>query len=250
MPICEAEAIILRHYSLSDSDRIIVFITREFGKIRAAAQGVKKPRSRTSGSLEPLNHIRLEFWTREGRELGQVRQAELIHSYLGKMPELRRISAFSYFAEIAGEIVQENQSNPALFRLLLASLRAGESGAVNESLIRYFELWCLKLGGLLPDYAYCSTCGKCVKDDRFFAWIEAGQARCSGCAEGRGLQMSPAASSALETMMKLPPEQFMRRPLNPHAAGEIERLSQRLLNLHLEKQLKSYRILKEALRSQ
>lgn len=249
MPIYEAEAIVLRHYSLSDSDRIIVFITREFGKIRAAAKGVKKPRSRISGSLEPLSHIRLEFWTREGRELNQVRQAELIHSYLAKNPDLGQVCGFSYFAELTNEMVQENQSNHPLFRLLLASLRAGENSAINQALLRYFEIWCLKLAGLLPDYAYCSNCGKCVKDDRFFAWIEAGQARCPDCSKGQGLPMGPAASSALAEMLKLTPEQFMVRPLNKDAAGQIERLTQRLLSLHLEKYLKSYRILKEALQS-
>ncbi len=247
MPIYEAEAIVLRQYSLSDSDRIIVFITREFGKIRAAAKGVKKPRSRISGTLELLNHVRLEFWTREGRELDQVRQAELIHSYFGKSPELLQVSGFSYFAELVNEIVQDNQPNQPLFRLLLASLKAGEGGAVNQALIRYFEVWCLKLGGLLPDYAYCSNCGKCVKDDRFFAWIEAGQARCVECSKGQGLPMGPEASSALQWMMKLNPQQFMMRPLNRNAADEIEKLSQRLLSLHLEKNFKSYRILKEAL---
>jgi DNA repair protein RecO (recombination protein O) len=250
MPVYEAEAIVLRQYSLSDSDRIIIFITREFGKIRAVARGVKKPRSRISGSLELLNHIRLEFWTKEGRELNQVRQAELIHSYLGKRPELKQVSCFSYFAELANEIVQENQSNQPLFRLLLASLNAAESHAVNQALIRYFEIWCLKLAGLLPDYAYCSNCGKCVKDDRFYAWIEAGQARCPECARGQGLMIGPAASSALAAMMVLTPEQFMMRPLNREAAAGIEHLSQRLLRLYLEKQLKAYRILKEALNSQ
>jgi hypothetical protein len=48
-------------------------------------------------------------------------------------------------------------------------------------------------------------------------------------------------------MMKLPPGQFVMRPFSRNAAQEIERLSQRLLGLHLEKQLKSYRILNEAL---
>ena len=249
MPIYEAEAIVLRHYSLSDSDRIIVFITREFGKVRAVARGVKKPRSRIAGSLEPLNHIRLEFWTGERKELSQIRQAELIHSYLGKNPELKQISGFSYFAELANEIVQENQSNHPLFRLLLASLRAGELDAINPPLIRYFEIWCLKLAGLLPDYAYCSNCGKCVKDDSFYALIEAGQARCPTCSRGQGLPIGAGASSALNEMMRIAPEQFMRRPLDNEAAGEIERLSQRLLKVHLEKNFKSYRILAEAIKS-
>jgi DNA repair protein RecO (recombination protein O) len=246
MPVHEAEAIVLRQYSLSDSDRIIVFITREYGKIRAAAQGVKKLHNRIAGCLEPLNHIQLEFWAREGRELGQVRQAELIHSYLGKTCSLPQIYAFSYFAEIANEIVQDNQANHALFRLLLASLDTGERYIVNQSLVRYFEIWCLKLSGLFPNYAYCSNCGKCVKDDGFFAWIEAGQARCRACAQGRGLRVGAAACAALEAMMKLPPEQFSVQPLIGEAAVDIERLSQKLLSLHLEKQLKSYRILREA----
>jgi len=250
MPVFEAEAIVLRQYPLSDSDRIIVFITREYGKIRSAAKGVKKIQSHMAGSLEPLNHIRLEFYTREGRDLGQIRQVELVHSYLGMNPDLKRICAFNYFAEIAGEIAQDNQANAPLFRLLLAVLQSGEKHAVNQALIRYFEIWCLKLSGLFPNYGYCSNCGKCVKDERFFARLEAGQGLCSTCARGRGLKIGASASAALERMTKLSPEQFMTYPLSEEAAGDLERLSGRLLDLHLEKRLKSYRILKEAFQSQ
>ena len=247
MPVHEAEAIVLRQYSLSDSDRIIVFITREYGKVRAVAQGAKRPKSRLGGVLEPLNHVRLEFFTKEGRELGQVRQAELIYAYLGKNPSLSQVYAFSYFAEIANEIVQDNQPNQAVFRLLLASLDAGEQNRVNQSLVRYYEIWSLKLSGLLPNYAYCSNCGKCVKDVGFFAWIESGQGRCQTCAQGRGLRVGSAAASALEAMMKIGPGQFMAQPLAKDSAMEIERLSQRLLGLQLERELKSYRMLKEIL---
>jgi DNA repair protein RecO (recombination protein O) len=247
MPTYEAEAVVLRQYSLSDSDRIIIFVTREYGKIRAVAQGVKRLQSRIAGCLEPLNHIRLEFFAKEGRELHQVRQAELIHAYLGKAPTLSRIYAFSYFAEIANEIVQDNQPNQPQFRLLLASMEAGERNPANQALVRYYEIWSLKLSGLLPNYAYCSNCGKCVKDDGFFAWLESGQARCEGCAQGRGLRIGPAAAAALEGMAKLGPGQFMANAFTRDAAVEIERLSQRLLGLHLERELKSYRMLREVL---
>jgi len=247
MPLREAEAIVLRHYPLSDSDRIVVFFTREHGKVRAVAKGVKKPQSRLAGSLEPFNHIRLEFFGREGRDLQHVRQAELIHAYLGKGPSLARLYAFSYFAELANEIVQENQPNLLLFRLLLASFDAGEQSEVNSGLVRYYEIWNLKLGGLLPDYAYCSNCGKYVKDDGFFAWVESGQVRCGVCAQDRGLRVGPPAAAALDAMMRLGPGMFMAQPFAREAAVEIERLAQRLLGLHLEKELKSYRILREVL---
>jgi DNA repair protein RecO (recombination protein O) len=247
MPLHNAEAIVIRQYSLSDADRIIVFITREYGKIRAVAKGVKKPKSRIGGCLEPLNHIRLEFFSKEGMELNQVRQADLIHAYLGKEPSPHQLYAFSYFAEIANELVQENQPNQAQFRLLLASLEAGRGNMANQPLVRYYEIWSLKLSGLIPNYAYCSNCGKCVKDDGFFAWPESGQVRCLACARGRGLRVGAAAAAAIEAMTKLGPGQFMAQPLAKEPAREIERLCQKLLGLHLERELKSYRILREVL---
>jgi DNA repair protein RecO (recombination protein O) len=250
MPYLESEAIILRQYSLSDADRIVVFVTREHGKIRAVAKGIKKTRSPLAACLEPLNYIQLAFFAKEGRDLHQIRHAELIHSYLGKSKSLNLIYSYSYFAELINELVQDNQANEALFRLLLACLRAGESETGIKPLLRYFEVWCLKLSGLLPNYAYCSNCGKCVKDDGFFAWIEAGQVRCVVCAQGRGLRVGMSAAAALRSMQTMPPERFGAEPLGDDAIVDLERLSQKLLGLHLEKPLKSYRILKEALQSQ
>jgi DNA repair protein RecO (recombination protein O) len=245
MPIHEAEAIVLRQYSLSDADRIIVFITREFGKIRGVAQGAKKTKNRFGGTLEPLNHLNMEFFSREGKDLHQIRRAELICPYLGKNPTLIQVYVFTYFAELANELIQDNQPNPPLFRLLLASLEAGRQNAPNEALVRYFEFWSLKLNGLLPNYAYCSNCGKCVKDDGFFAWIESGQVRCHVCAHGRGLVIGPEAAVALESMMRFGPGPFMAQPMARDAASEIARLSQRLLGMQLERELKSYRLLRE-----
>lgn len=247
MPTQEAEGIVLRRYSLSDSDRIVVFVTREFGKVRAVARGAKRPQSPMGGALEPLSHVKLEYSAREGRDLQQLRRAELIHAYLGKNLSLESVYLFSYFAEIANEMVQDNQPNQPMFRLLLASLEAGEGNGDAHALARYYEIWSLRLSGLLPDYDYCSNCGKCVKDDGFFAWLESGQVRCGNCAEGRGLRIGAAAASALDAMTRLGPGQFAERILPREAAVEIERLAQRLLGLHLERELKSYRILRGVL---
>jgi DNA repair protein RecO (recombination protein O) len=250
MPVHELEAIILRQYALSDADRVIVALSREQGKVRAAARGIKKPRSPLAGCLEPSNHVRLELWVREGRDLGRVRGAELIHSFLGRTPDYGRMCVFSYFAELVGELVPEGQSSPAMFRLLLACQHAAEARPSSRALVRYFEVWGLKLGGLLPNYAYCSGCGKCVKDAGFFAWIEAGQARCAACAGGRGMRVGPAAAAALGEMMGTPPEKFAASTFPRGALEDLERLFRKLLELHLDRQLKSYRIMCEAVQEE
>lgn len=248
MPTHEAEAIVLRQHSLSEADRIVVFLTREFGTLRAVAQGAKKPRSRLGGCLEPLNHVRLQFHVKEGGDLSRIWQCEIIHSYLGKKPTLEHVFAFSYLAELVQELVPENNPSPLLFRLFLAVLDAGESLGISNALLRYFEFWALKLNGWLPDYDYCSGCGKCVKNDSFYAWLEDGQGRCRACAEDRGIRISADGARLLHQIPELSPKQFAMRGQPGSAARELERLAQKLIEWHLEKRLKSYLTLKEILR--
>jgi DNA repair protein RecO (recombination protein O) len=248
MAIREAEAIVLRQHTLAEADRIVVFLTREHGVLRAVAQGAKKPRSRLGGSLEPLTHVRIQYYAKEGGDLARIWHCEMVHSYLGRNPTLDRVFGFCYLAELAQELVPENSPNPLLFRLFLSVLEAGEQLGANAALLRYFELWALKLNGWLPNYDYCSGCRKYVKDEGFYAWLEAGEVRCRGCAEDRGIKIGSDAARSLHEILELPPLQYASRPQPGYAARDLERLAQKLIEWHLEKRLKSYLALKEMLR--
>ncbi len=239
MPTHNAEAVVLRQYPLSEADRIVVLFSREFGKIRAVARGSRKPRSRFGGSLEPLNQIQAELFAKEGSELWRINRCEILHSWLGSNPVPERVTLFSYLSEIVNEMVQENNPNHLLYRLFLATMKASDNVGIREALVRYFEFWSLKLNGLLPDYAYCSNCSRCVKDSGFYAWLETGQGRCPDCSGARGVHVRPAAAKALWSVWELSPEQFASRPLEAAAALDLARLSRRLLEWHLEKRLKS-----------
>jgi len=248
MPIYEDEAIVLRQYPLADSDSIVVMFGPKLGKIRVVARGIKKPRSRLSGCLEPLNHIQISFYEREGRDLGKVQQAELIHSYSGKNDSLNHIFTFAYFTELIHTITQDKQANPVLFRLLLASLKAGENRVPIAPLICYFETWILKISGLYPNYAYCSDCGKYVKELGFFTRTQDGLARCSDCAERSDIFIGPAASQALQAMMMHSPEDFSTLSIDKEAFEQVEKLTQGLLGMQMDVPMKSYKILKGALK--
>jgi DNA repair protein RecO (recombination protein O) len=247
MQVRETEAIVLRQYALIGADCIVVFLTRELGTLRAVARGVKKPRSGFGSSLEPLTHVRVQLFAREGSDLGRILQCEMMHSYLGKNPTLDRLYGFSYVAELAQELAPENSPSALLFRLVLAVLEAGERDGVNQALVRYFELWALKLNGWLPNYDYCPACGRCVKEDGFYVWLEAGQGRCRACAEDRGIRIGPEAASLLQGMLELSPRQFVSRVQPGAGPRDLERLTQKLLEWHLEKRLKSYIPMREIL---
>jgi DNA repair protein RecO (recombination protein O) len=211
------------------------------------ARGAKKLRSGFGASLEPLTHVRVQLFAKEGSDLARILQCEMMHSYLGKNPTLDRLYGFSYVAELAQELAPENSPSALLFRLVLAVLEAGERDGVNHALLRYFELWALKLNGWLPNYDYCPACGRCVKDDGFYAWLEAGQGRCRACAEDRGIRIGSEAARLLQGMLELSPTQFVSRVQPGAGPRDLERLTQKLLEWHLEKRLKSYAPLREIL---
>ena len=249
MPTQTAEAVVLRQYTLGEADRIIVFFAREFGKLRAVARGARKLKSRFGGSLESFNQVQLQFFLKERADLARIERCDIVHAFLVQGMDLDRLYAFTYFSEIIQEIVQDNSPNYPLYRLFISSLSAGEKAGISWALIHYFELWALKLSGLLPNYGTCSTCGKCVKDSGFYACLETGQGRCAECAGGRGLQVRPGAVRAILEMGQLPPEEFAVRPLEAGAGKDLERLIQKHFDWQLERRLKSYPVLREMLNS-
>ena len=59
MPSYRAEAIVLRTQKLGEADRIITLLTRERGKVRAVAKGVRRTKSKFGARLEPFSRVDL-----------------------------------------------------------------------------------------------------------------------------------------------------------------------------------------------
>ena len=90
MPLRETEAIVLRTYRLGEADKIVSLFTRQFGRLRAAAGGAQRTKSRYGGTLEPLSYIRLWLFERENRDLLRLNSAELLESFFDMQKDYRR----------------------------------------------------------------------------------------------------------------------------------------------------------------
>ena len=62
MSLYREHGIVLRTYKLGEADRIVVFLTRGHGKVRAVAKGVRKTKSRFGSRLEPSSHVALQLY--------------------------------------------------------------------------------------------------------------------------------------------------------------------------------------------
>lgn len=242
MPLYTADALILRTYKLGEADRIVVFLTRDRGKKRGVAKGARRARSPFVGALEPLTEARVAYFEKERRELVGMNFAETIRSPLGLIgpamagrrsledrapggPCLRERSCeagddidgdalgyVGYFAELLDEWAQEADADERLYRLGASMLNALAAGAPTEPLARYFEYWLLRLQGVYP--------------------------------EARGT-LSEAAMAFLAASRSMGPERAGELPAEPRTLKELEQVHRGLIAMHLEKTLKSDRVLRD-----
>src|SRR6476660_463950 len=147
MPLHTADALILRTYKLGESDRIVVFLTRDRGKKRGVAKNARQSRRRFGGALEPLTCGRVAYVERERRDLVRLDYVELTRSPLSAA-DGEALGYVSYFAELIDEWAQEADPNESLFRLGASMVEAIAVGVPIDPLARYFEYWLLRLQGV------------------------------------------------------------------------------------------------------
>jgi len=161
VPLYRDEAVVLRTHKLGEADRIITLLTRQNGRVRAVAKGVRRTMSKFGSRLEPFTHVDLQL--AEGRTFDVVTQAETRAAYAaGFGNDYERYTAGTVMLETAERLATE-EKEPALaqFRLLVGALRAMASpdhrpGQVLDS----YLLRALALAGYAPSFDDCAHCGR------------------------------------------------------------------------------------------
>lgn len=210
MPLYTAEALVLRTYKLGEADRIVVFLTRDRGKKRGVAQGARRPRSKFTGALEPLTEARVAYFEKEGRELVGLNYAEMVRSPL-RSASLEALGYSHYFAELMDAWSADADADERMFRLGAAVLEALTGGTDGEALARYFECWLLRLQGVYPP----------------------------------DLDLSAPALAFVDGTRRVTPANVGALGAATSVLRELERAHRQLIAAHLEKDLKSIRVVNE-----
>ena len=244
------DALVLRTYRYGEADRIVVFLTEDRGKKRGVAKHATKSRRRFGGALEPFTRGRVAYVEREGRDLVRLDRIELSQTPMraaeGRSgPDAAHVLGHAgYFAELLDEWAPDNAANERLFRLGASVGEALCRGGSVEALARYFEYWLLRLEGLYPALDICPRCQRATL--RAGAVLVAAEASflCGGCAQV-GLHLSPDAMAFLHSVGGRTPAEVTETGAPQAALREIEKAHQRLISMHLDKQLRSARVVKE-----
>ncbi len=193
MSLYRDEAIVLRTQKLGEADRIITLLTREHGRVRAVAKGVRRTKSKFGARLEPGSHIDIQLYT--GRTFDTVTQVESVFNYGEALTEdYSRWTIAGTILE-AAERFTSHEHEPALqeFKLVTGAMKALADNKYDPSMILdAYLLRSLAVGGYAPSLINCSKCDA-AGPHRYFSLVGGG----SVCADCRP---SASATPAIETL--------------------------------------------------
>lgn len=227
------EAVVLRTYKSGEADRIGVLWTRQHGKVRILAKGVRKTSTRMGGSLEPMAHVQVELVKSRG-DLYITKRVTHISRHSVLRDSYERITAGLAVVEVIDAIPAEGLTDESIFGLLLRVLAALDSPEVRPGLVPpSFFLRLLALDGSDPVVTECVNCSSPGPLVAFNA--EVGGTLCGACRSGTLL--TPAGLHLLQRIVGGQLAHVLRE-VNPDGAGEVAALAQHAMEVHFAKRLK------------
>jgi DNA repair protein RecO (recombination protein O) len=158
MPTYRDEAVVLRTHKLGEADRIVTLLSRQNGKIRAVAKGVRRTASKFGARLEPFMVVDAQFY--KGRSLDIVQQAESLGSYGADIvDDYPRYTAASVMVETADKVTDDDGSLQQ-YLLLVGALRSLSRQEHPPSLtLDSYLLRSLSIAGWAPSFVDCAVTG-------------------------------------------------------------------------------------------
>jgi DNA repair protein RecO (recombination protein O) len=236
MPLRSSEAIILRSYPLHEADLIVTFFTRTEGKLRGMARSAKKSRRRFGGALEPLTVVRAFYEWKEKQELVRLDNCDVIESPLTSEIDYPRAVALGYVAEVLDQVLPDHEPSDAMFRLAIATIHQLRAGAIWMPLT-YFELWVVRLMGLLPELHECMECGSGLNGSR--AWFHplADGLLCARHKRLASIEMSAESRVLANDIFRHPLDYFAGVPWPRQRGADLRKFLAQRLERQLEKKL-------------
>jgi DNA repair protein RecO (recombination protein O) len=236
MALYRDQAIVLRTHKLGEADRIITLFTREHGRIKAVAKGVRRTKSRFGARLEPASYVDLQLYT--GRTFDTITQAEAIENYGDVLSsDYQNWTVTSAILEAAERFTQA-EHEPALqqFLLVAGSLKALAEQKYDPSLILdAYLLRSLSVAGYAPSLTICSRCDA-PGPHKFFS-LQGGGSVCASCKPSASATPSESTLNLMANLLTGDWESAMASELKNR--GEASGLIAAYLQWHLERGLRS-----------
>lgn len=237
-----ADVITLSNRRFRDTEAICHFLSRERGKIEAAARGIGRPGSKLTPATELFTLSRALF--AEGRNLDRLIQCEVRESFYQLRLDVRRMGCAAFVVELVDKTTEAGEPNPDVFNLVGQALDALCSSADPQLSMWGFETRYLAMVGLAAQVGACVSCGLVSAEELVAFSPGLGGVLCRQCAghdEHRAVQRETL--NAFAALRQVGPEGAPGISVAPRARRELYWMITEHRRFHVEPEIRSARFL-------
>lgn len=245
--IQKTEAVVLKREEFRETSLILTFFTRDFGKIKGLAKGVRVSQSKWGSNFSTCSYNLILFYPR--KTLSLITEAELVKDFVEDFSSMEKNILANYFLELLDSVMPLEDKNEKVFNFLIKILSALIKEVDILKLLYIFEIKILQLIGFSPQVNLCVYCKKHIIKDSFFTYRWGGLL-CRTCTS-QDKETFPVRRGTLSTINYIlkAPEGLILSSLRMDRLikNEIGLILNNFLPYHLENLPRSYELVEKYL---
>ena len=149
-PVYKVEAIVLARKNSGEADRILTIFTKQYGKLRSLAKGIRRLTSRRAPHAEIFSRVTMML-RHSKTNLDLVGEIEALENYQNLRQDLHKVSTAYYICELVDRLLPEKQEHRDVYELLASNLDKLNGGNLDniDRLSNAFSVNLLRLLGFL-----------------------------------------------------------------------------------------------------
>ena len=244
MPIHKTEVLVLNKWDFRETSLIVNFFSRDFGKMSGLLKGIKKEPAKFASTLEHFSHNEIVFYKKINSALHLVSQCDIKDNFSLIRQNISKVGVASFMMELIDAVMAEEDANPEVFDLATTCLSELQVNDNPEKIMTIFKIKMLAFSGFKPHFDSCVSCGDRVNTHSKFSFVLGGLL-CARCYQ-KDFKARSIFRGTVASVLHIEKNDFrsnLNLGMNPQIKKELNIILNAFLNFHLEKELKSQKVL-------
>lgn len=244
MAIQKTDAIVLRRMDFRETSLIADFYSRDFGKVSGILKGIRTEPRKFASNIELFSHNEIIFYQKRNSSLHLVSHADKKDNFDPIRKNIAKSTTASYMMELVNTLMPHEDTNTEVFDLTLGCLQELASTDNPDKIGTIFKIKMLSLSGFKPHFDSCISCGSRLFEQSKFSLILGGLL-CAQCCQ-KDLSSRSIFRGTIASILHIERnclKNSLTLGMNPQIKKELAIILNAFLNFHLEKELKSQRVL-------
>jgi len=246
MAINKTEGIVLKTMDYRETSMIATLFSKNYGKVKGVLKGIRTDHKKFGSNLDKFSLNEFVYYQYSKSDLHLISQCDLKQYYFLIRKDYKRNLAANYMLELVNSIMQSEQPNKRIYKLMLNFLSDLENVKDIDKLVHIFQIKTLLYSGFRPHLDSCVNCQRKIKAQANFS-SRSGGLVCEYCSvdDQDITRISKGTISSILHIEKNSWAVCLKLGLTKNVKSELKYTLNNFLVYHLEKNIKSARLFQE-----